>query len=55
MHLSIVGSFDHYLGMDVPGPEADTNARIQYKTAMILKKQREEKKRRQVTPNDSTH
>ena len=42
--MFISGSYQNYLHMDKQmGFEEDTNARIQYRTAMIMKKQQRKK------------
>ena len=46
--ICITGSFENYLEMDQKDFEADTNARVQYKTAMIMKDQRAREKRKKV-------
>ncbi|XP_021376995.1 uncharacterized protein LOC110465482 isoform X2 [Mizuhopecten yessoensis] len=50
------GSFDNYLELDERlGPESDTNARIQYRTAMILKKQRQKRKKVDFSTNTTEY
>ena len=43
--IFFVGSYENYLEMDEKDFEADTNARVQYRTAMLMKEQLVKEKR----------
>ena len=43
--IFFVGSYENYLEMDEKDFEADTNARVQYRTAMLMKEQLAKEKR----------